>query len=357
MICQYAYNSNNKLVFVDDVPTGLDCNCYCPSCHERMVAKNAGKAQNRQHHFAHASGVDCGGYRESLLHIWSKQIIDQHKSFALPSYSVQDGCLIIDNPYEVKSFDFPAKVISFTQVEIEQRNDTNKLQPDIVGITSDGLRLWIEIAVTHKCSLDKIAQIKDLDINCIEVEIPKSIETKEDLQDFLLNSTDPDTKHYLNFPYGDNCIFHYKKDFFNILKSKYRVLSLEECDHCFKHIRLEKIVSDILQDYKNKLPDPTVYYDYRYIYQCNSLHELIKNNRSLKYADNQLIKQRYNFKSPLSSLDEGLFKNLLEFIGLLGEAMKLYDYGSIRSIYWNCPHIKAESNKNDKQHVFCDLKD
>ena len=36
--------------------------------------------------------------------------------------------------------------------------------------------------------------------------------------------------------------------------------------------------------------------------------------------------------------------------------MKRYDYGSIRSIHWNCPHIKAESIKNDKQYVFCDLK-
>lgn len=356
MICQYAYNSNNELVFIDDVQTGLACNCFCPSCREKMVAKNAGKALNRQHHFAHASGIDCGGYRESLLHIWSKQIIEQYKSFALPSYNNHDGYLFVDNPYDEKSFVFPAKSISFTHIEIEQRNDVNNLQPDIVGITNDGLRLWIEIAVTHKCSNDKIAQIKELNINCIEAEIPKSIESKDQLQDFLLNSTDPDTKHYLNFPYGDNCINRDKKDFYNILKSKYRVLSLEQCDYCFKHIFLEKVFSKLLQDYINKLPDPTIYYDYRYIFQYTSFQDLIKNNRNLKYAVNHIIKQRYKNNSPLSSLDEGLFTNLCDFIGLLGDMMKRYDYGSIRSIHWNCPHIKAESIKNDKQYVFCDLK-
>lgn len=356
MICQHAYNSNNELVFIDDVPTGVACNCFCPSCHQKMVAKNAGNALNRQHHFAHASGIDCGGYRESLLHIWCKQIIEHHKSFALPSYYNHDGCLFVDNPYEEKSFDFPAKLISFTNVEIEQRNDVNNLQPDIVGITNDGLRLWIEIAVTHKCSNDKIAQIKELNINCIEAEIPKSIESKDQLQDFLLNSTDPDTKHYLNFPYGDNCINRDKKDFYNILKSKYRVLILAECDHCFKHIFLEKVFSKLLQDYINKLPDPTIYYDYRYIFQYTSFQDLIKNNRNLKYAINHIIDQRYKNNSPLSSLNEGLFTNLCDFIGLLGDMMKRYDYGSIRSIHWNCPHIKAESIKNDKQYVFCDLK-
>lgn len=356
MICQHAYNSNNELVFIDDVPTGFACNCFCPSCHQKMVAKNAGNALNRQHHFAHASGIDCGGYRESLLHIWCKQIIEHHKSFALPSYYNHDGCLFVDNPYEEKSFDFPAKLISFTNVEIEQRNDVNNLQPDIVGITNDGLRLWIEIAVTHKCSNDKIAQIKELNINCIEAEIPKSIESKDQLQDFLLNSTDPDTKHYLNFPYGDNCINRDKKDFYNILKSKYRVLILAECDHCFKHIFLEKVFSKLLRDYINKLPDPTIYYDYRYIFQYTSFQDLIKNNRNLKYAINHIIDQRYKNNSPLSSLNEGLFTNLCDFIGLLGDMMKRYDYGSIRSIHWNCPHIKAESIKNDKQYVFCDLK-
>jgi hypothetical protein len=355
MICQHAYNSNNELVFIDDVPTGFACNCFCPSCHQKMVAKNAGNALNRQHHFAHASGIDCGGYRESLLHIWSKQIIEQYKSFALPSYNNHDGYLFVDNPYDEKSFVFPAKLISFTNVEIEQRNDVNNLQPDIVGITDDGLRLWIEIAVTHKCSDDKIAQIKELNINCIEAEIPKSIESKDQLQDFLLNSTDPDTKHYLNFPYGDNCINRDKKDFYNILKSKYRVLSLEECNHCFKHIFLEKVFSKLLQDYKFKLP-PINYFDYRYIYKSTSFQELVNTHPNSKYTLNYIIHQRHDYRSSLSSLDEDRFNILCEFIGLLGEMMKRYDYGSIRSIHWNCPHIKAESIKNDKLYVFCDLK-
>ena len=57
-------------------------------------------------------------------------------------------------------------------------------------MTDDGLRLWIEIFVTHKCGEEKIQYIKENGYNCIEVKIPEGIETKEDLSEFLVNSDD-----------------------------------------------------------------------------------------------------------------------------------------------------------------------
>ena len=36
----YALNSLGKIVFVDDVAKGLDCECICPCCKEKLMAKN-----------------------------------------------------------------------------------------------------------------------------------------------------------------------------------------------------------------------------------------------------------------------------------------------------------------------------
>lgn len=39
----YALNSENKLVYINDVPNGENCNCSCPKCHAKLVAKTMEK--------------------------------------------------------------------------------------------------------------------------------------------------------------------------------------------------------------------------------------------------------------------------------------------------------------------------
>lgn len=49
---------SGQVVAIDDVERGLRCECHCPSCHGRLVAK---KGQIKEHHFAHhdASQQEC----------------------------------------------------------------------------------------------------------------------------------------------------------------------------------------------------------------------------------------------------------------------------------------------------------
>ena len=71
----YAFSSNGNFVHIDKVINGLACDCFCPSCKERLVAKNEGT--KRIHHFAHASGVDCDEAYETMLHQLAKYRVQE----------------------------------------------------------------------------------------------------------------------------------------------------------------------------------------------------------------------------------------------------------------------------------------
>ena len=165
MICKYALDSSGNLVFIDDVKNGLECNCKCPSCDEKMIAKNNGKIKD--HHFAHESGHTCERYRETLLHIWSKEIIENEKAIRIP-----------DNTK-----------LTFKEIYIERVVKEFQLKPDIIGILQDDTEIWIEIAKSHECDESKKNKIIENNIKCLEIKVPEDIETNKDiLKEFLLDS-------------------------------------------------------------------------------------------------------------------------------------------------------------------------
>lgn len=69
----YALNSHGNIVFIDDVANGLNCECICPCCKEKLMAKNGGT--KKIHHFAHVSEMECKGAYESMLHLLAKERI------------------------------------------------------------------------------------------------------------------------------------------------------------------------------------------------------------------------------------------------------------------------------------------
>lgn len=166
MIYQYALDSSGNLVFIDDVENGLDCGCICPNpnCNEKMIAKNNGK--RKEHHFAHESGHVCEGYQETLLHIWSKEIIENEKAIRIP-----------DNTK-----------LTFKEIYIERGVKEFQLKPDIIGILQDDTEIWIEIAISHECDESKRNKIIENNIKCLEIKVPEDIETKDILKKFLLDS-------------------------------------------------------------------------------------------------------------------------------------------------------------------------
>ena len=349
MLCKYALNSVGKLVFVDDVENGAKCNCTCPSCGEKMVAKNNGEIKD--HHFAHSSGSDCAGYKETLLHIWSKQIIEESKKIKLPKYIDKDnGNLLLKekNGWYEKKFDLNKQILEFESVEIEERNDINSLQPDIVGITKDGLRLWIEIFVTHKCGEEKINKIKENGVNCIEVKIPQEIETKEDLSEFLVNSDDSNFKYFINYPYGDKIINDNKISYLNDLKKTCKIKTQSECDECFKQ-KNKSIVQikyvELLNEYSGELKM------YKWIFNYKNLSDLIIDKPNIEDWFLPSIRKRRDY---ISSFGHRYYVYLESFAMELTKI--IFQYKCSDSLWYEkCNYEFGNSHKNGKSYVFCTL--
>ncbi len=62
--------------------SGLSCNCTCPSCGEKLIAKSlSGKYQA---HFAHSRLTNCNTAAESGLHLKAKEIIKNTRCVSAP---------------------------------------------------------------------------------------------------------------------------------------------------------------------------------------------------------------------------------------------------------------------------------
>ena len=83
----YAFRNGNIVGIDDDnVVSGLACNCICPQCGGRLVAK---KGQKVIHHFAHHVKQDCTYGYQTSLHLLAKEILDEADEMYVPDISVK----------------------------------------------------------------------------------------------------------------------------------------------------------------------------------------------------------------------------------------------------------------------------
>lgn len=175
-----------------EVATGLACQCHCPSCGGKLVAKNAGTT--RRHHFAHHRGDgSCSSGRETAIHKAAKQVLADRKYLYVPAW---DGARGMPNPpCRVDGSGFlrsdgtvtvPASRIEFWKVELER--SIADCRPDATAhatsICEENRQppLLIEIRVTHKVSDEKAARIRAAgQYRMVEIDLSKL--TDADLDD------------------------------------------------------------------------------------------------------------------------------------------------------------------------------
>ena len=141
-------NENEEVVYVDDVKNGKACKCYCPGCHQLLVAKNKGNMKT--HHFAHKNrDYNCEHGYQSALHYMAKDLFLEINELVF----IKNGKI---EKYKIDS------------VEIEHRLDS--IVPDIL-VTCDGKQFIVEIFVTHAVDDEKKAKIQQMMISAIELNV------------------------------------------------------------------------------------------------------------------------------------------------------------------------------------------
>lgn len=149
-----AKDKDGNLLYIDDVPNGKNCGCFCPSCGKALEARNAGPI--REHHFKHCNGHTCAHAVESSLHLLAKSVIVEAGGIMLPTS--QDA-------------NRPSGFVHLENVMMEQWHEEYDFKPDVEGTLPDGRKLFIEFVVSHKVSNKKRNTIIENDLLCIEIDV------------------------------------------------------------------------------------------------------------------------------------------------------------------------------------------
>ncbi len=238
-ILQIAIDSNNNLVSIYQVPTGIKCKCTCPECGEILEAKNSGKDENtilrpnqKRAHFAHASGKVCANTRESALHLLAKEVLAKHKTLMLP------------NVYERLELVGEARRFTFDSVELEKAIVHNgfRIIPDAI-LSKGKKKLYVEFYKSHLVDNEKLDKIKSIGVSALEIDlndvelIVDGIPNREGIKNFLEN--DAGYRDWLFNTQGEK-LYRIKENSAN--KPKYSLEFLKKQD-----IEYEAEINEILE--------------------------------------------------------------------------------------------------------------
>lgn len=152
-----ALRVDGTIVHISQVRRGLQCECTCPGCGSRVIAR---KGLLLEHHFAHYRAATCSHGPETALHKLAKQLLEKAKRICIPPVEAeQDGVRVRKH----NGGDF-----LFDSVAVEQRRGS--IIADLIACT--GTReLIIEVRVTHACDERKRQRIRELGISAIEIDL------------------------------------------------------------------------------------------------------------------------------------------------------------------------------------------
>lgn len=185
VVQEYALDEKGKSIHINQIDAlhnGLACNCTCPICGERLIARkgHGGKVP----HFAHQQDSPCPHpeyIKQSSIHAMAEQIFLEEKEILLPSVSLRAGNYIahffLGGKWQIEEVELEKKVSDFI--------------PDIILKKGDEIIL-VEIYVTHAVDEIKRKKIVEANLPVIEIDLSEFVHddmTKEDLRLHLRESS------------------------------------------------------------------------------------------------------------------------------------------------------------------------
>jgi hypothetical protein len=217
-LAQLTYGlKDNKLYHIDEVEQGLKCDCTCPNCNEKLIAR---QGEINEHHFAHTTKeCDITIAQETALHYIAKSILEEYKIIRLPTFNIHNKSAFlgrkifkeldhrINKESLINTFsdsDNQELVCRFDKVLLEHKQ--KDIIPDLYCEYGDK-KLLIEIAVTNFINETKSTKIKEQQIDTIEINLSEykdKIETltKHRLADILIDEIEL-KKWIYNSQYND----------------------------------------------------------------------------------------------------------------------------------------------------------
>lgn len=213
-----ALDADGNWRHINEVATGLACNCFCPHCHARLIAVNSKpESESKAHHFAHDRGSDCVWSDESTLHKLAKEVLAEERKIMLPPVSGEASC----------------RQLEFDEVTQESRDAETGLIPDCVCRYGDS-RLWVEFKRTHEVDGKKAEKIRGAKIDCVEVDLNKCEIDKEAVRRFLVEDSS-----YRIWVYNSET-FQQKEHYG---KGKWRQTDFQERNYCVieRHLAFDEV--------------------------------------------------------------------------------------------------------------------
>lgn len=184
---KYAYNEQGDLVSIDDAQKG-EGKYFCPECHDEMVSRKGG---HNAYHFAHKK-AECkyDNYLHTLAELLIQKWFNESKEIKI-SVPINERCIDFESclfkrdgcVHETNSPFYDLKKW-FTSCEREPNDTIAKygFKPDLFLRDDANPKncIFIEIAVTHPCELDKI----NSGIRIIEFVI----ESEDDIESIIKNN-------------------------------------------------------------------------------------------------------------------------------------------------------------------------
>lgn len=139
---------------IKSVRKGLACNCHCPACGSRLIAR---KGKQQEHHLAHHRHAICTEGLETALHLLGKHLITESRELMLPAVQTYRGPQL-RSPH----------LLSYQSAQ--QETGFKGLIIDVL-LKAEGKPLAIELKVTHASTSKKQYLLVKHGLPCLEIDL------------------------------------------------------------------------------------------------------------------------------------------------------------------------------------------